>query len=262
VKIEVSDRWPKREVIAKKFGSSRRHYKDSDSFHRQLAETLLEVAPDGVGFGRMLEIGSHTGTTTSMLKDNWPEVDLISLDLQKEGPEFGVHVQGDGEALPFGEGVFSSVFSGSTFQWFEELGASIGGVMKCLQPGGRLGFTQFLRPSLEPFASRVEEVAGSGRFLPLMEGDELESIVRRWGRVIHFSVVEEVKYFEDFKTLHLYLRNMGVGAPSVGQRALTRTQLRELKMLLCRNTEKKGIPLHFCGALVWLEKSDLVNVKV
>lgn len=246
--------WPTGEAIRTKFRESRSTYSESSSFHDRLVEELLALAPDSFQSDRILEIGSHTGSTTSSLTDKWPKAKVFTLDLQKEGPKLGLHTQADGEYLPFPDQSFSAVVSGSTFQWFEDLPSSLSGVMNCLEPGGKLGFTQFLYPSLQPFASSVEKVSGDKRFLPLLEADTLKEIVSKKGRLIHFSVIEETRYFKDLKAIHLFLKKMGVGAPSFGHKSLKKAQLRELKSILCRNIEKDAIPLQFCGALVWLEK--------
>jgi len=247
--------WPEKRVISSKFTLSRETYASSSSFHDKLSEALFKVQPKSDRSEIILEIGSHTGTTTRMVKNSFPKSAVVTLDLQREGTGLARHVQGDGEALPFDKEIFEMVISGSTFQWFSEMEQALKGILDCMKPGGLLGFTQFLSPSLEPFSSYVKEVAGGERFLPLMGKEELLSLVSRIGKLRHFSLLEEVQTFKDFGSLHRYIRNMGVGAPAVGQGSLTKTQIRDLKMKLCRNNLEGTIPLKFSGALVWLEKA-------
>lgn len=248
--------WPQKRVVAQKFSSSRKTYESSSSFHDKLARKLIEVQPKNIGVGPILEIGSHTGTTTKMLGEKFPNASIMTLDLQFEGTGLAPHVQADGEALPMMPETFEMIVSGSTFQWFSDLEKSLKDIMECLRPGGLLGFSQFLKPSFEPLSSFMQEVAGGNRFLPLLNYEELEALLLRIGGLKHFSRLEEVHYFENFKSLHKYVREMGVGAPAVGQSALKKSDIRELKLKLCRNTEKEGLPLQFSGALVWLEKAD------
>jgi len=214
------DPWPSTDAIASSFSRGRDSYQRSCFFHRRLAEGLLSSWPEEGGGGRMLEIGSHEGMFTAMLKQRWPGRSLVTLDLQKLGTSGAPHVRGDGEHLPFRHGAFKLVVSGSTFQWFRRPGPSMAAILEALPEGGALGFTQFLRPSLEPMASVMAGVAGPGRFLPLMSADELKGLVEPLGKVLHWSVLEDRLHFAQMNGLHRFLKDMGVGAPSKGLKAL------------------------------------------
>jgi malonyl-CoA O-methyltransferase len=130
-----------------------RHAGDYDHYagvQRRMAQQLLgQIQASGQQFNRILEIGCGTGYFTQLLRQAWPQAQIIALDLapaslqsarRRLGNDSKIHwIAADGEQLI--PGTFDLITSNSVFQWFSHPDRSCRRFWEHLRPGGWLAFT-------------------------------------------------------------------------------------------------------------------------
>lgn len=141
-------------IDKRKLGSNfNRHAGQYDQYadvQRRMAQRLLSRIQDmGREFSRILEIGCGTGYFTELLRQAWPQSQIIALDLapaslqsarQRLGKDPNIHwIAADGERLI--PGTFDLITSNSVFQWFSRPGRTCRRFWEHLRPGGWLAFT-------------------------------------------------------------------------------------------------------------------------
>ena len=95
--------------------------------------------------GRLLDLGAGTGAAAAMFGDR----SVVALD-----PVPGMlalnrspaRVVGMGEALPFADATFDSVFSAFVFRNLDSVPATLAEIRRVLRPGGSLGIVDLGRP--------------------------------------------------------------------------------------------------------------------
>lgn len=114
--------------------------------------------------GRLLDLGAGTGAAGPL----FGERAVTALDpvpgmlARNRSP---VRVVGKGEALPFADGSFDSVFSAFVFRNLDSVTGTLVEVRRVLRPGGSLGIVDLGRPRRSP-AAAVHR-AGSAVAAPL-----------------------------------------------------------------------------------------------
>ena len=119
------------------------------AWHAEVAR-LGQIA-DGFGAGRLLDIACGTGRWTARFAANPHVTGVVAMDQAPEMLEqtrarlaaarrTAELAQGDAYALPFGDGVFESCFSGFFLSHVpsERLAGFLGEVRRVLRPGGAL----------------------------------------------------------------------------------------------------------------------------
>lgn len=244
---------PAPQHVARIFHRRRESYEANAPFHHLLAHDLLagiQIQPETI-----LEVGSHTGLLTRLIRERWPEATLITLDIQNISPDPSTpFVQANAEAPPFAKSSFDLVVSGSTAQWFHHWKNSIQGLHDLLRPGGQMAFSQFTEPSLEPLRSLLETIDPTPRFLPLQSMEELKSAVMgQWPRA-RVSPRTHKEHHPQLSDLLRKLRRLGVGATGQPHRPLSRSSLRALEQAFEAKRCGEGLPLELSASLVWADR--------
>ena len=114
--------------------------------------------------GHLLDLGAGTGAAGPLFGDRV----VVALDPVREMLALNpspTRVVGMGEALPFADGTFDSVFSAFVFRNLDSVPATLAEVRRVLRPGGSLGVVDLGRPRRR-WAAALHR-AGSAIAVPL-----------------------------------------------------------------------------------------------
>ena len=114
--------------------------------------------------GHLLDLGAGTGAAGPL----FGERSVIALDPVPEMLALNdapAKVVGVGEALPFADDAFDSVFSAFVFRNLDSVAATLTEISRVLRPGGSVGIVDLGRPRHKP-AAAVHR-AGSAVVVPL-----------------------------------------------------------------------------------------------
>jgi demethylmenaquinone methyltransferase/2-methoxy-6-polyprenyl-1,4-benzoquinol methylase len=91
---------------------------------------------------RLLDVGGGTGRVTQALRQAAPEAWVLDLSWgmlrQVAGKPFLIPCQGQAEALPFGDGCFSTIIAVDSFHHFHHYTLAAQELVRVLAPGGVL----------------------------------------------------------------------------------------------------------------------------
>jgi malonyl-CoA O-methyltransferase len=227
-----------RNRVRRAFSSSAENYDDLAVVQQRVVSRFLERTVSSASMPTMvLDVGAGTGRLLEALVCRYPSVFAVGMDLAHgmartaarrlpSGSRGGL-LCGDGEALPFRDGVFDLVISTSTYQWIDPLDRAFHEAWRVLKPGGRFCFALFgeatlgelkssYRAALEMFGCSEED--RSHRFA---SRDETLAVLRRIG--FDQCTVDselEVEMHGDVRSLLRSLKGLGAAnaslAPSRG----------------------------------------------
>ena len=103
--------------------------------------SVLDRLPEG----RLLDLGAGTGVAGPLFGDR----EVIALDPVSQMlalSPVAMRVVGMGEALPFADGAFDSVFSAFVFRNLDSVIATLTEIARVLRPGGAVGIVDLARP--------------------------------------------------------------------------------------------------------------------
>jgi malonyl-CoA O-methyltransferase len=112
--------------VRRAFSRSADSYDATATVQREIAGRLLSALPPVSKPQRTLDAGCGTGHGLTLLKQRWPESELLALDFalpmlaKVQGDDAGLHVQrccADVEAMPFAAASFDLIWSNLTLQW-------------------------------------------------------------------------------------------------------------------------------------------------
>jgi malonyl-CoA O-methyltransferase len=138
--------------VARAFSQAAGGYDAAAAVQREVAARLAaSILEGGLPAGpRVLEVGCGTGFLSRALLaavpgGHWLLTDIAPTMLERCREALGDEPRAvlramDGEHPDVAEGSFDAVVSSLTLQWFEDLGAGLGRLARCLVPGGRLFF--------------------------------------------------------------------------------------------------------------------------
>ena len=139
-----------KQSIRRNFARRAASYDHHAGVQRLMARNLLaRVQKEMPSPPRILEIGCGTGYLTALLRQVYPQAQLVALDLdpalidqarRRLGPDSKVSwLVADGEA--FFRGGFDLIISNATFQWFTHPRTTLESQAQTLAPGGCLAFS-------------------------------------------------------------------------------------------------------------------------
>ena len=139
-----------KKVIIKNFSKHAASYDDHAGIQEKCAEKLIGLL-EGKYFAQILEIGCGTGIYTRLLRNKYPGAGITAVDISEEMVALArTKLQGanidfaaaDGERIA-SDKKFGLITSNASFQWFNDLDATIKLFSRTLTPGGVLSFSMY-----------------------------------------------------------------------------------------------------------------------
>lgn len=162
---------PEKPWVGRSFSRAASGYDRVAGLQRQIGERLLARLDEAHAMPKtILDVGAGTGFCTERLAQDFPEAELVALDIAEgmlrvlgERPGLRGHalrVCGDGEALPLRDASVDWVVSNVALQWCADLPAVLAGFRRVLRPGGRVLFSSFGEGTLRELRRAWAEADG------------------------------------------------------------------------------------------------------
>ncbi len=198
-------------TIAKNFSRHASLYDKYAHVQPMAAKELIEKVCDQ-DYKRILDIGCGTGSYTLLLRNKFKNAIITGVDIsgdmidaarRKCGVEGISYIAADAENIQL-PGKFDLITSNATFQWFDDLEASIERYREALTEGGRIVFSIFgpstyveLNRSLKDVLGRDACISAEG----FLTKDELSEIMNRFFQNIFIDERIVTEKYESLRQL-------------------------------------------------------------
>lgn len=227
---------PDSRKIAAAFHQQASEYDQNIAVQKRVVANLIRQIRAGAGGvpGRILDVGSGTGSLLTRLHTIYPAAALCGVDLaynmcQRTYEKLGqgaLVVNAAAENLPFADGTFDLVVSTSALQWVADLERALHEMRRVLKPGGKLEVAFFCEGTLgelqrcfsETLAARGQEQSWQGARLHrfqsvadlknILAGMDFEKIV--------LTCESETDWYDDLHSLLRSIRSIGAGTVAGG----------------------------------------------
>jgi malonyl-ACP O-methyltransferase BioC len=238
----------RKDLINRAFGGAADSYAQTAKLQRvtagELAGRIVEIPLPSSP--RVLEIGCGTGFLTEALRENlagarWTVTDISHDMLDACRRELGdpadiQFLQMDGEATTI-EGPFDLICANMTFQWFEDLPASIARLVSLLSPGGHLAYTTLAEGSLAEWRE-AHRACGFVQGTPDFPSAEI--LNGCWPQVFgagHVDVVETSQSYPSALNFARAIKGIGAEIPAADHQPLSAAALRSVLRFLDQGDE-------------------------
>ncbi len=143
---------------------------------------------------RVLDVGCGTGSLVALIKQIYPDVDVVGLDpdpkalarAERKAARVPASIRfdlGSSDALPYTDASFDQVFSSFMFHHLrpDQRGKTLREILRVLQPGGSLHLLDFERPAAA--AGRLARRLHSSRHLDGNSAQRVLALLRQAGFV-------------------------------------------------------------------------------
>lgn len=174
--------------VRRHFGRAATSYEKHDALQREVGDALLER----LGFYletplRVVDVGAGTGRGSALLKQKYPNAEVIALDLalpmlraakrHSSWRKPFMRVCAEATRLPLADHSVDVLYSNLCFQWVDDLSALFGECMRVLKPGGFMAFSSFGPDTLMELRAawaEADQLPHVGRFLDMHDvGDAM-----------------------------------------------------------------------------------------
>ncbi|WEN15773.1 malonyl-ACP O-methyltransferase BioC [Rhodanobacter sp. AS-Z3] len=174
--------------VRRNFGHAANSYEQHDALQREVSDALIERLSFYLDSPmRVVDVGAGTGRGTALLKQKYPQAEVIAIDLAlpmlraaKQHSSWRKpfrRVCAEATALPLADHSVDVLFSNLCFQWVDDLPALFGECMRVLKPGGFLAFSSFGPDTLMELRAawaEADQQAHVARFLDMHDvGDAM-----------------------------------------------------------------------------------------
>ena len=198
------------------FDRAAQSYDAIADFQHRVCENLLARIPASVNATRLLDAGCGTGYGATLLKQRWPEANLIGCDLApemvKQAQARGIQALcGDLEHMPFADAHFDFIWSSLALQWCDPLKA-FAELQSCAQPQRMLACTTLTTATLHELDTAFAGIDQHRRTLDYLSLEETQEAFAQAG-FTDIQIVQEkiVTRHADFKSLLKTIRGIGAG---------------------------------------------------
>ncbi|MFW1677499.1 malonyl-ACP O-methyltransferase BioC [Pontibacter sp. JAM-7] len=225
----------KKQRVAESFSRAAGSYDRVADLQRQVGQMLVSYLPS-IQAERVLDLGCGTGFFGPILRQCYPQAQLLNLDLaqgmlhyaRQHRPVSNAHwLCGDAEALPLADSSVDLIFSSLAIQWCEQPDLLFSEVQRVLKPGGcfvaaTLGPDTLLE--LRRAWEAVDDFVHVNRFIPLTDllvtvPEGLQCVVQQEEqRVLEYAQLKQLT--DELKELGAHNMNQGQATGLTGRRQL------------------------------------------
>ncbi|WP_444943410.1 malonyl-ACP O-methyltransferase BioC [Microbulbifer sp. ZKSA006] len=242
-------------AVARSFSRAAQSYDDCAHLQRAVCRQLLAEAGERWMPRTILDLGSGTGFGSELLRQRFPQAQIIALDLAEgmlkfaraRRPEADGYIAADAEQLPLAAGSIDLVFSSMALQWCYRLPQLFAQLQRVLAPEGRCLLATLGPKTLLELKQSWAQVDGGvhvNQFLPAAQWREaalhsgLAGAVRDELRLLHFDSLRQL--MRELK---------GVGAHNINRAAdkgmTGRRKLQRLSTAYEDRREERGLPVTY-----------------
>jgi malonyl-CoA O-methyltransferase len=167
-----------RALIARAFGRAASHYDQHADLQRRVADELLSFIRPELALPDMIDLGCGTGYCTMKLREQFPEGELLALDMalpmlkttRQHHIANAALVCADAQALPLHDQQFDLVVSNLTIQWCSRTEALFAELFRIARPGARVLLSTFGPQTLREVKTawaRIDDYVHVNEFVPL-----------------------------------------------------------------------------------------------
>ncbi len=209
--------------VAASFSKAARSYNSAAHLQRGVAQDLMASLPENLEPKWVLDIGCGTGFLTAMLRERFPEAQIVALDIaigmlryarERVPGEELFYVGADAEALPFADQSFDLIASSFALQWCTDLARLFERIENLLLPGGRFVFSL-------PGTGTLEELKKSWQLadpshVHVNEFPSADGLAAMANRTFAETCIRTMKHLEYHKTLMDLMKSIkAIGAHNV-----------------------------------------------
>lgn len=229
---QAPDKYQKDKIyVSKNFNTAAEDYDAIAVLQKTVAEQLLDrlgvirLAP-----GRILDLGSGTGTGARLLKRHFRKAKIVQLDFARKMLSRAVklerrlfsrqsYVCADAQLLPFAPDIFDLTYSNLMLQWCNDPDSVFTEVRRVTRPGGLFIFSSFGPDTLRELRESWSVVDADTHVNVFMDMHDVGDALVRAG---FENPVMEVEYFTltytDAVSLFRELKQLGASNTNSGRR--------------------------------------------
>lgn len=238
--------------VAQSFSRAASSYDSVAGLQRDLGGQLLQKIPAQIKPQRVLDLGSGTGFFTAKLAAQFPQAQIIGLDIAQGMLEFSRKQQpqldwlcGDAEQLPLASNTVDLIFSSLAVQWCSSLPKLMGEIARVLTPGGALVLATLGPRTLRELKAawqQVDDFVHVNQFAALKQVTDAAEAA---GLALSLSATAEpVLYYDKLSELTRELKSLGAHNVNAGQpQGLTgRLRIQQFKAAYEGLRRDQGLP--------------------
>ena len=239
--------------IAANFSRAAGTYDSAAALQKRVAARAMLGIPAGFRPERVLDLGSGTGSQTSVLKNSFSEAHVTGVDLAMGMLQFSRSQNadsswcaGDIESLPFKGDSFDLVFSSLAIQWCD-LETVLSEIHRVLKPGGLFVFSSLAKGTMAELNDAWQQVDSHvhiNGFEPFsLQQKKVSSSALQ---PCSLKLQQETLYYPSVLTMLRELKALGVNTVHSAQQGLmTRTRLQKLEQAYEDFRTEAGLPLSY-----------------
>lgn len=243
--------------VAANFSKAAATYDDAATLQKRVSARAMLGMPSDLEPERVLDLGSGTGSQTSILSSFYPEAHITGMDMamgmlqhakgqQLESQKEPSWCSGDIESLPFRTDSFDLVFSSLAIQWCS-LETVLEEVSRVLKPGGMFVFSSLASGTMSELNQAWSCVDKNIHVNGFSHCDaQKQTIINSPLTSLSFRQQTETLYYSSVSQLLRELKALGVNTVHSRQQGLmTRRRLTGLQQAYEEFRTEDGLPLSY-----------------
>lgn len=213
--------------IAQSFSRAASTYDSVAQLQRDVGTELLQKLPHELSVNsRILDLGSGTGFFTHKLAQQYPQSQVLGLDLaegmlqfsRQSTPEKIQWLCSDAESLPLADNSIDLIFSSLAIQWCNNLPQLMRELNRVLTPGGKMFIATLGPATLHELKSAWKSVDDYVHVNSFSAPSELTESIQASGlQLDQLQVQERILYFARLADLTRELKALGAHNINAGQ---------------------------------------------
>lgn len=212
-----------KDTIKTNFSKRAATYDEHAVVQRECAYKLIEFLPDKA-VSRVLELGCGTGVYTGLLREKYPQAEIVAIDISQkmletaekrlEGKNITL-INADAETYEV-IGEFDLVTSNASFQWLSGLDGVLGRISKRARPGGHLVFSVYGPGTFFELDEVLCRKLGGGPWIDaksFLSCDELNAMMKR--HFVGHKLVEK-RFNVEYQSLTDFMRSVKLSGATGG----------------------------------------------